>query len=114
MLRNVLQLRFGISLIIIWAVCIAPLAASAQDLLAVSTITGNSVFVFRSAARAAKRYVPVSKPKRTRDQRLESVTKIKRQYDTIAKTSPKVNRAKIVDPYKLPANIKTLPATDGS
>ena len=114
MLRNVLHLRIGISLVIIWAVCIAPLAASAQDLLAVSTITGNSVFVFRSGARAAKRYVPVSKPKRTRDQRLESVTKIKRQYDTIAKTTPKVNRAKIVDPYKLPANIKTLPAADGS
>jgi hypothetical protein len=98
MLRNVLHIRIGISLIAIWAVLAAPLTASAQDLLAVSTITGNSVFVFRSAAKAAKRYAPVSKPKRTRDQRLESVTKIKRQYDTIAKTTPKVNRAKIVDP----------------
>ncbi|MEO7539023.1 MAG: tetratricopeptide repeat protein [Pyrinomonadaceae bacterium] len=115
MFNKVLHLRIGISVMLLLAIVIAPTVASAQDLFAVSSITGSSsVFVFRNAARAAKRFVATLKPTRTRAQRLESVAKIKRQYDTIARTSPKLNRAKIINPYKLPANVRTLPAGEGS
>jgi tetratricopeptide (TPR) repeat protein len=115
MLRKMSRFRSLISVLVIGACWIAPLSASAQDLVPISSLTGSSsVFVFRTAARQAKRYVPVQKPVRTKAQRLESVAKIKRQYDTIAKAAPKPNRAKIVDPYKLPPNVRTLPAAEGS
>lgn len=115
MLSNILRFRYTISVMLIGSCWVMPLSATAQDLVPVSSITGSSsVFVFRNAARSAKRSVPIQKPVRTRAQRLESVNKIKRQYDTIAKTTPRPNRAKVLDPYNLPPNARTLPAAQGS
>jgi tetratricopeptide (TPR) repeat protein len=92
-----------------------PLLSTAQDLVPISSLTGgSSVFLFRNSARAAKRAIPAMKPNRTKAQRLESVTKIKKQFDTIAKVTPQREKAKVVDPLKLPKNARTLPAAEGS
>lgn len=87
-----------------------------QDLVPVSSITGgSSVFVFRSEARIVRRVASVIKPTRSKAQRLESVKKIKKQYETLAKAGPRANRAKIVDPAKVPKNAeKTLAPADAS
>lgn len=87
----------------------------AQDLVPVSSLTGgSSVFVFRNAARAAKKFNPTVKPKRTKAQRIETVAKVKKQYETIAKVAPKRAKSKVVDPYNMPKNVRTLPADQGS
>jgi|CXWL01.1.fsa_nt_gi tetratricopeptide (TPR) repeat protein len=111
---NNLHFRLILSCAVVAAMLITPLGARAQ-LVPLSSITGgSSVFVFRSVAKAVKRFVAAVKPTRTPAQRKETVAKIKRQYDTIARTMPKVNRAKAVDPDKLPKNVRTLPAAEGS
>jgi tetratricopeptide (TPR) repeat protein len=94
---------------------IGPIQSAAQDLVLVSSITGgSSVFVFRSAQRQVRRPLAPSRPTRSKVQRLEAVKKINRQYATVAKTQPKVNRARSLDPTKLPRNARTLPAAQGS
>jgi len=86
-----------------------PIAASSQDLVAVSSITGgSSVFVFRSATRSARR-VTAAKPARTQTARIQSVSRIKKQYETIARTGPKINRASVVTPDRLPPQKNTMP-----
>lgn len=103
-------LSFGV----IAAILFAPLTARPQFSLISSITGGSSVFVFRNAAKAAKKIVAAVKPSRTKAQRIETAVKIKKQYETIARTSPKVNRANSLDPDKLPKNVKTLPAAEGS
>jgi tetratricopeptide (TPR) repeat protein len=39
---------------------------------------------------------------------------VKKQYETIAKAAPKRAKSKVVDPFKLPKNVRTLPAAEGS
>src|SRR5258708_35600866 len=113
MFSKMRQFRILFSMTLITAVWLTPVSTSAQDLVAVSSITGSSsVFVFRSAARSVKR--PAAKPTRTQAQRVESVTRIKTQYVADTKVNPHREKAKVVDPYKLPKNIKTLPAAQGS
>lgn len=91
-----------------------PIAASTQDLVAVSSITGgSSVFVFRSATRSARR-VTAAKPARTQTARIQSVSRIKKQYETIARTGPRTNRAAIVTPDKLPAQKNTMKPPDAA
>lgn len=115
MFSRVPRFRFAIVLVLVAAFCIGPLPATSQDLVAVSSLTGSSsVFVFRSQARAVRRSTPVQRPTRTKSQRMESVAKIKRQYDTLATTKPKVNRAAVIDPNKLPPNARTLPPAQAS
>lgn len=115
MFSNVLRLRFAIVIVLISAFWSNPLPIAAQDLVAVSSLTGSSsVFVFRSQARNVRRSAPAQRPTRTKSQRLESVTKIKRQYDTLARITPKANREKVVDPNKLPPNARTLPPAQAS
>ncbi len=109
------RLRGGMSVILVASVLVLPLMTVAQDLVPVSSLTGgSSVFVFRNAARTAKRSAPVVKPTRTKAQRIEIVAKVKKQYETIAKVAPKRAKSKVVDPYKLPKNARTLPAAEGS
>lgn len=115
MFTNSYRLRRVMSLAIVASVLILPIAATAQDLVPVSSLSGgSSVFLYRNVARAAKRSQPVVKPTRTKAQRIETVTKLKKQYETIAKVAPKRAKSKIVDPYNMPKNIKTLPADQGS
>ena len=93
---------------------VQPLAGIGQDLVAVSSITGgSSVFVFRNIAKAAKRFVVSVKPVRTKAQRTETVAKIKKQYETLAKVTPKRAKAVPVDPVKNPVS-KSLPPAQGA
>jgi tetratricopeptide (TPR) repeat protein len=108
MFCKIRRVRIVISLFLIAAFWLTPIAASAQDLVAVSSITGgSSVFVFRNAARSARRVTPVAKPSRTQTARIQSVARIKKQYETIAQTTPKSQRAAVVAPDRSPS--PTLP-----
>ena len=94
-------------------VLLTPTADTAQDLVAVSSITGgSSVFVFRNLAKAARRFIAAVKPTRTKAERIETVKKIKKQYETLAQVAPRRVKAQIVDPAK-PVS-KTLPPAQGS
>jgi tetratricopeptide (TPR) repeat protein len=89
------------------------MATLAQDLVPISSLTGgSSVFVFRNSARAARRVTPIAKPVRTKVAQLDSVARIKKQYDATATAHR--TAAKVVDPGNLPKNIKTLPAAEGA
>ena len=109
------KVRLIISSCVIAAFLLAPIRNNAQGLLPITSITGgSSVFAFRSVAKAVKRFIAAVKPTRTRAQRNETVAKIRKQYETIAKVTPRLNRAKVIDPDKLPTNTRTLPAAEGS
>ena len=94
--------RSASALFLISAIWLTSVPAKAQDLIAVSSLTGgSSVFVFRSAARTAiRRVVSITKPARSKVQRIETVAKIKKQYETQTKSVPQANRAQVVDPSK--------------
>lgn len=109
-----LQLRAFLTFAAVAAILITPFRTNAQ-LIPLSSITGgSSVFVFRTVAKAARSVISAVKPQRTKEQRLETANKLKKQYETIAKTAPRANKAKTVEPDKLPKNFKTLPASEGS
>ncbi|HRI03641.1 MAG TPA: tetratricopeptide repeat protein [Pyrinomonadaceae bacterium] len=101
--------------VLVTVISMSSLSVAAQDLVAVSSLSGSSsVFVFRSGSRGSKPR-PVAKPTRTKTQRLASAVKIKKQYETIAKNTTKVNRAKIIDPNKLgPKGGRDLPPVQAS
>ena len=71
-----------------------------QDLVAVSDITGgSSVFVFRNSAKAApKRFVTRVKPVRTRVDRIETAKRVTRQYEALAKVTPRRVRTDVITP----------------
>jgi superkiller protein 3 len=86
-------------------------SATAQDLVPVSSLGSSSVFVFRS--RPTVKRITIAKPTRTKAQRMESVSRIKKQY--LAKAMPDARRAKIIDPNKLgPKGGKDLPPAQAS
>jgi tetratricopeptide (TPR) repeat protein len=115
MVRPGRRLRYPMAAFLITTIWLVPVTTAAQDLVTVSSITGgSSVFVFRSAAKAIKRVVSSAKPMRTRSQRLESVNRIKSQYETVAKTSTRRVKAQTVDPTRIPPNARTLPAEQGA
>jgi tetratricopeptide (TPR) repeat protein len=102
-------IRIAISAFLIASFWLMPIAVTGQDLVAVSSITGgSSVFVFRSAARSARRIVAVAKPARTQTARIQTVARIKKQYETIARSTSRPNRATAVEPNKLPPNRNTM------
>lgn len=114
MFNNSRQLRIVLSFAMIAIILYSPIAAVAQDLVAISSITGgSSVFVFRNTAKAAKRTIVSVKPTRTKAQRIETVVKVKRQYETLAKVAPKRIKADAVDPVKNPVS-KSLPPAQGA
>lgn len=114
MFSNTRQMRIVLSFALIAVILYSPIAAVAQDLVAISSITGgSSVFVFRNTAKAAKRTIVSVKPTRTKAQRIETVVKIKRQYETLAKVAPKRVKAEAVDPVKNPVS-KSLPPAQGA
>lgn len=107
--------RIGISTAILAALLVSTVSIQAQDLVPISSLTGgSSVFVFRTAARSVKRVLVSVKPTRTKEQRVETAKKLRKQYETIAKVTPRRVKSKVVDPYKLPKNVRTLPAAEGS
>lgn len=115
MFTSMWKFRVTLSAILMAAFWMAAVPTGAQDLVTVGSITGSSsVFVFRSAARSVRRFVAAVKPTRTKVQRLETVKKVKKQYETIAKATPRREKSTVIDPFKLPKNIRTLPAAEGS
>ncbi|MEJ7624886.1 MAG: tetratricopeptide repeat protein [Pyrinomonadaceae bacterium] len=115
MLKVSPPVRLLLSTFLALLVAAAPIILIAQDLVPIGSITGgSSVFVFRNAAKAARRFVASVKPSRTKAQRIETVRKISRQYATVARAATPSGRAKAIDPTKLPKNVLTLPAAEGS
>lgn len=116
MINKVWPLRASISVSLIIAIWLTGLPAAAQDLVPVSDITGgSSVFVFRNSAKSApKRFATTAKPSRSKVQRLEVASKIKKQYETQATTDPRRIRAKVVEPGKIPPSAKTMPKNQAS
>lgn len=106
------HVRGVIAALLVACMWLVPISATAQDLVGFSSLTGGgSVFVFRSQTRTAKKYVPTAKPTRTKAQRMESVAKLKKQYETIAKAGPKVGRvAASTGPKPPPATMPPLQA----
>lgn len=103
-----------LSAFFVFTLIVQPLAILAQNLIGVSSISGgSSVFVFRNVAKAAKRLIVSIKPTRTKAQKIETVRKIKKQYETLAKITPKRQKAAVVDPVKVPVS-KSLPPAQGA
>lgn len=114
MFTKVRHMQTVISATLIGSFVLAPVAGVAQDLVPISSLTGgSSVFVYRNTAKAVKRYIPAAGPTRTKDQRIETVKKIKKQYETLAKATPRRVKAAVVDPVKSPVS-RTLPPAQGS
>jgi tetratricopeptide (TPR) repeat protein len=108
-------LSTGIAAVSIGATAMSHVApAIAQDLVAISSITGgSSVFVFRNVAKAVKRTIVTIKPTFTKAQRVETAKRVKRQYEQIAKVAPRRPRAPQVDPVRNPL-AKSLPPAQGA
>lgn len=115
MLNKIWKLRVATAGLLIAAFWMTSIPIAAQDLVAVSSISGSSsIFVFRSSSRSSSKRVAV-RPTRSKEAQMASAAKIKKQYLTLAKTTPKPNRAKIVDPTKLGPNPgKSLPPAQAS
>jgi len=110
--RGIKAMATGVLAFSLW---VLPDPSAAQDLVNFGSIAGGaSVFVFRQAARAVKKFAQSVKPKRTKAQRIDTAKKVRKQYETIAKAKPKAGRATVVDPFKLPKNVRTMPAAEGS
>lgn len=110
--RSVIS-RSVIAAVMIAAISLSTVGTFGQDLVPTSSLTGgSSIFVFRKTAVRQTR--PPARAERSKTQQLASIAKVKRQYDTIARTAPKRDRETVVDPNKLPKNYRTLPAAQGS
>jgi tetratricopeptide (TPR) repeat protein len=90
----------------------------AQDLVPVSDISGgSSVFVFRGSSKAApQKFVSRTRARRTKEERLASTARITRQYETLARVTPRRAREKSVDPTNLPdaVRLRTMPREEAS
>jgi len=114
MVYKMRHLRRFISTALIIGGLLMPTAALGQALVPVSSILGgSSVFVFRNSARAARKTIVAIKPTRSKAQRIETVKKLKKQYETLAKVTPRRVKSTIVDPVKSPVS-RTLPPAQGS
>jgi tetratricopeptide (TPR) repeat protein len=96
-------------------VCGIPVSAQ-SELVPVSDVSGgSSVFVFRSAAKAAPRkFVSKTRTVRTKSQRIETARKVSKQYVALAKVAPRRTRTASVDPDNLPPAVKTMPKDEAS
>lgn len=111
-----LHLKAFVAMGVIGAILTAPYGGRSQGLVPISSITGGaSVFVFRAVAKAVKRVIVAVKPSRSKAQQMETTARIKRQYETQAKVTPRPNRAKVVV-YNTAAvkQATTLPPEQGS
>jgi tetratricopeptide (TPR) repeat protein len=92
-------LRKGFLGLALIGILFGTLPVSAQELVAVSDITGgSSVFVFRSGGKAPKKFTARAKTQRTKAQRIETVKKFNKQFTTLAKTAPQRAKSTRVDP----------------
>lgn len=83
----------------------AGILSKTQDFVISSDISGSSsVFAFPKSRKAPKRYVPVNraaKVKRTKVERVATRTKIRKQYDTLAKVTTRREKIKVIKPEEL-------------
>ncbi len=102
--------------LLIWSFAVGILPVRAQDLVAVSDITGgSSIFVFRASRKAPPRnFVSTTKAKRVKAQRVETARKVTRQFTTIAKVAPRRTRSKSVDPFNLPPSPNSMPKEEAA
>ncbi len=109
MLKEMSAVRSFISFSVIFSILLSciPVWAQGPDLVPVSDITGgSSVFVLRSSGRPSRKF-STARTKRSKTQRMDTAKKVKKQYDTIATTTPLRVRATVVTPDKV-ANVKTM------
>lgn len=103
--------------LIILAILLCAIPARSQDLVPVADLTGgSSVFVFRNAMKAApKRTVVKARVDRTKTQRIETAKRVTKQYETLAKVTPRRTRSETVreDDPRLP-KIPTMPREEAS
>lgn len=108
MLRSTRVLRPATSFLLVASLLVNASPLFSQDFVQVSDIIGgSSVFIQRNSSRAARKYTP-QRSSRSKAQKRETATRIRKQYNTIAKATPKTDRAAVVTPDKLPSNIKTM------
>ncbi len=110
--------KYKLSLVLPALLAIGGIVAQAQDLVPVGSIAGgSSVFVFRSSVKAAPRkYVSKTKTRRSSSQRKASARKVNSQYARLSKAKPRRVRSNVVEPNKLPPEIriKTMPKNEVS
>lgn len=101
--KNWLQLLLILSLI--WTFLLGGFWSQAQDFVISSDISGSSsVFAFPKSRKAPKKYVASnrsSRVKRTQVQRIETRTKIRKQYDNLAKVTTRRDKIEIIKPEDL-------------
>ena len=72
---------------------------AAQDLVPVSDISGSSsVFVFRNSAKGSPQRFTPKRSRGSKEGRIESAKRVTKQYETLAKVTPRRARAEVVDP----------------
>ena len=85
-----------------------------QDLVPVSNISGgSSVFVFRKAS-APRRFTSSVKTSRSREQRVASAKRVRKQYETHSAETAKTTRSAVVSPDKATASIRTMKRQEAS
>lgn len=101
--KNWLQLLLILSLI--WTFLLGGFWSQAQDFVISSDISGSSsVFAFPKSRKAPKKYVASnrsSRVKRTQTQRVATRTKIRKQYDNLAKVTTRRDKIEIIKPEDL-------------
>lgn len=99
----------AVTLFLIYLMLCGSLPLRAQDLIAVSDITGgSSVFVARARKPSSKNFT-TGGHKRTVSQRAQTVKRVTRQVSEVARTAPQRVRVKTVEPAKIPANTGSMP-----
>ncbi|MCC6451287.1 MAG: hypothetical protein IT171_00250, partial [Acidobacteria bacterium] len=90
------------------------LPANGQDLVPVSNITGgSSVFVFRKAS-APRRFTSSVKTSRSREQRVASAKRVRKQYEKQSAEVAVKERTAAVAPDKAQASIRTMKRQEAS
>ncbi|MDQ3179690.1 MAG: tetratricopeptide repeat protein, partial [Acidobacteriota bacterium] len=111
------SLRAFFTFIIIWTFLINGLPAKGQDIPPTEELSlGSSVFLSRKTS--PKKFVSRGSSrlivKREKIQRVATVKKINRQYNTLAKVIKRRERIKIVAPENLPPDMSRIPADEAS
>lgn len=99
------------------ALLIGSVPVSGQEVVSLTDITGgSSVFVFRTASKAAPRkFVSKTRTDRSRPQRAETARKLSKQFIALSKVAPRRTRTAVVTPDdpRLP-KVKTMPAAEAA
>ena len=111
------SVRIFLGLAVISTLLIGTVPVRGQQVVQVSDITGgSSVFVFRTASKAAPRkFVTRARTERSKSQRVETARKFNKQYTTLAKVAPRRTRTTVVNPNDPRIQkVKTMPAADAA